>query len=202
MIHTIDDGIGSRDRTHINLLIIPNKGLLGFEGKSIPGVVRVINTEYTRSGKWSKHTYQVDVAEPNVLYVWNENWGSGGYITQGTWQDAISSIRKDMIKDIEGITDDMITSFVRANMPKTSARLDKAEAELSDLSIVDKLFAEQSELALARKELAMVEQEARNLYELEELRQTTEATKTKVANAKDRLSKGPVSLADLKALLA
>lgn len=127
---TITDGIASRGREHLNLVLIPGERIQEFQGESIPPAVRVLSTSYTKNGKWSHTTWKIWVDEDCCVLEFSQDWGTGRYFPTETWPESVAHLNRELKgKPTEmGITPGMLEEFIRIRFPKVASRLDEAEA--------------------------------------------------------------------------
>ncbi len=195
-----NDKLGSRSLKHLNLLIArdgdENTVICQFQGKSIPGIVRMVRADFTKNGKWSHNTWTVDPAPGVFCATISQDWETGKWLNSLTWKSAIEEFKdKTRILGLANWTpvetpDNTITRFIRATWPKIATELDKADSEIgpSMSDAIDSLIAAQNDLAAAQQELAAAQQEI------------AAAIRQRVTAAREAMKKG-ASLADLKALL-
>ena len=189
-IFTIDNSLLSRGRRKVNLVVIPGKGILPFSGETIPGVLRVLRENYTKNGKWSHTTWEVETSEGIRVITHSQDFGTGQWLCSKTWNSAI----KEFQDSIAGSDPAHIERFIRATWPELAAELDSADMSVAGEDVLADLFAAQEALASVHKEVA------RRIAE-ESAKKEAEKIQEDVSKAKDLLKKG-ASLADLKALLA
>ena len=81
---TFSDQAEPRDRTPKLYFITPG-GVVGFTGRSIPGVCRVDGSNYSKAGKWSSSKYEItcpdNIVPVRIIRPW-EGWGS-------TWRSIV-----------------------------------------------------------------------------------------------------------------
>jgi len=197
-IYTINNGIGSRNRRHMNLIIAPGEGIVAFTGQSISPACKVLSEDFNQNGKWSATTWKVEVYAPYRLVTISQDWGMGTYLVAKDWPSAVAELKKSLADDVP---DEAIVRFIRATLPKAALQLDQAEQDWqSGINGIHDLLIAQEELMQVNNEKAKVLQEAevrdRTLATQREMAETKEA----VTKAREMLAKG-ASLADLKALL-
>jgi len=82
-----NDGIGHRGREPLCLIVDPAGEPLWFEGKDVPGVVRVLGTSYEKNGKWSNTTYRCVSPPGTVPIAWKQDWETGKAFPQDSWEE-------------------------------------------------------------------------------------------------------------------
>jgi hypothetical protein len=149
-----NDSIGSRNIQHINVLVVRGQGLVQFKGESIPPVARVTKEEYTKNGKWSHTTWTVELTDEANLIPFKQDWGIGKYFPVTTWQEAIKRVREADRVAMDGVTDTMIETFIRATFPKVAENLNAADATWRAAGdVFGEMIAAQAELAQAHQEV-------------------------------------------------
>lgn len=177
-----NDAPGIRDIRHLNLLIFE------FAGESIPGVCQITSTSYTKNGKWSHSTWEVELAPGLRSFVWTQDWELGS----GTWERAVADLQRK-----SGIPD-LCPTAIRAKFPKAAAKLDRAAAEAQadpSEALQELLLAQaaQADAAQVRTEIAQLEQAA-------QARVDAAALQSRVAAARRAMAQG-ASLADLRSIM-
>lgn len=195
-----NDKLGSRSLKHINVLIASdgdeNTVIFQFQGKSIPGIVKMVRADFTKNGKWSHNTWTVEPADGVQCATISQDWETGKWLNSMAWSQAVDEFKKKTRIIGLGswipveIPDKAVIRFIRATWPKIATELDKADSEIgpSMSDAIDSLIAAQNDLAAAQQELAAAQQEI------------AAAIRQRVTAAREAMKKG-VSLADLKALL-
>lgn len=208
---TFDNGIGSRGRRHVNVLVVtsPAPLFLLFSGKSIPGVCRVESRAANQNGKWSKDIWTVSLNEGVFGGPFAQDWEVGTFFPSCTWTAAIAHLlhvaRFGRDEKLEGEAWEAAAErFIRAEFPKTAARLDQEASEAAQPADVDALVRAQQELASANTELQAAKAEVEKqvqVLEAEEKAATLRA-QTKVLRDKLTQHKGQrMSLEELRGLL-
>lgn len=198
---TFDDGLGSRSIEHLNLILIPGKGILPFEGSDIPPIARVISKTYDKNGKWSKNIWTVELFNDCVPLSWHQNWNTGTWITAKTWKSAVIEFSEKLPKN-HGLTEDIIVRTIRTIFPTTSNTLDKLDGKWNQSTdLASSLLEAQEKLASAKEAEKEVLAIIDKMEALEKIKIETDKIHTRVEAAKALLKKGPVSLADLKAAI-
>lgn len=209
-----DNQLGSRDLSHLNLLLATvndQQLLFQFEGKSIPGVCRVVSEEYTKNGKWSHTTWSVELAPGITGFAFSQDWGTGKYLAP-SWEATLSRFQTAIAYGNGGpnapqLGREAVERFVRATFRSAQGRaaieaMDKAEEVLKQPAgpaLLDLLHA-QEELAASQADHDAVLQEIAAMEQAEEARKEAAALKARTAQARAAMTRG-ASLADLKALL-
>lgn len=127
------DKMGPRRRAAWLLLITPEKVHI-FQGKTIPGVVAVVGTDYEKAGAWSHTTYRLEVADGVQVIAGRDGFETGRF-TEGLanalgigpidrWQDLANAL---------GVTLSVAQEFVRSWRPKAAERLDQVEKDLDTI---------------------------------------------------------------------
>lgn len=207
-----NDKLGSRSLKHINLLIASdgdeNAVIWQFQGKSIPGIVKVVREDSTKNGKWSHTNWTVDPADGVQCATISQDWETSKWLNSLAWSQAIEEFKKET--NVMGlgswipveIPDKAVIRFIRATWPKIAASLDKADSEIGPRmsDAIDSLIAAQNDLAAAQQELAAAQQELVRMEREQAAITEAAAIRQRVTAAREAMKKG-ASLADLKELL-
>ena len=193
-----DDGIGSRERRHINLLLASIGGeeiAVEFKGESISGVCQVLSSNFHKNGKWSKNTWKIHIPDNVVDYVWCQDFGTGQYVNENTWGEFFENF------PCVG-WNDALERFVRIRLLKAAERMDKGDENSTCLVLSTEILRQIRET----QEETIRLQEAKNalLKEAEALenldRQKSENQKLK--EKLDAIKGKKLSLEELKAALS
>lgn len=200
-----NDKLGSRSLKHLNLLIASdgdeNTVICQFQGKSIPGIVKMVRADFTKNGKWSHNTWTVEPADGVQCATISQDWETGKWLNSLAWIQAVDEFKKKTrIIGLSSwipveIPDKAVIRFIRATWPKIATELDQADRENScdGSTALRELIAAQQELADLQAEVSRMEADQIALTEADAIRQ-------RVAAARAAMKKG-ASLADLKELL-
>lgn len=102
-----------------------------FEGKTIPGVVAVVRSDYRKNGKWSGTNYQLKLACGAWLLHANQEWESGErFHGCSAVADMIKQFRDAGCKAI----DEAIIDALQQHCPNTLERVRKTEADIASVS--------------------------------------------------------------------
>ena len=198
----VNDKLSSRDRQHVNLLVCPNRGILKFEGRSIPPALKVVNESYKKDGKWSHTTWDCEVAEGYLLLPYSQYFANGRYFGSRTWSAAVNELRTALNLDIHphiGITDEMIVDAIRAYFRNDADTLDSLDTAYQ----VAELLEARRVLAEAKAEEAKCMAILQQLTEAEQLLKEAEVIKERNARFAQALTFGKkASLAELQAIMA
>jgi hypothetical protein len=122
-----NDGIGSRDRAPVAVLVTADGQPHRFTGKSIPGVCQSTQTDFTKNGKWSNSDFEILHHDTTAFVSWRQDWDTGKTWPQASWDEAYRFLATQAPALKPGLFD----SFVRQHWPKTAARFDEvASAEV------------------------------------------------------------------------
>jgi hypothetical protein len=120
---TFNNGIGHRGRKHINLLC-HDQIILKFEGKSIPGVVRVLSENYTKQGKWSQSRWEIELAPGFTAFEHHQDWESGDWFPARTWDRLVEDFNSTSGLSLAR---EVVERYVRAEHPEVATALDDEE---------------------------------------------------------------------------
>ena len=198
----VNDKLSSRDRQHVNLLVCPNRGILKFEGRSIPPALKVVNESYKKDGKWSHTTWDCEVAEGYLLLPYSQDFANGRYFGSRTWSAAVNELRTALNLDIHphiGITDEMIVDAIRMYFRNDADTLDSLDTAYTTAELLEARRV----LAEAKAEEAKCMAILQQLTEAEQLLKEAEVIKERNARFAQALTFGKkASLAELQAIMA
>ncbi len=204
----IDDKLASRGCQHMNLIVAQlgdTQVIFQFGGESIPGLLQVINTQYTKDGKWSHYDWLVEAQTGVSLFKFSQDWGTGAYLPEGRWAEARQNFRRQAGTLL--LDDEAIDRFIRARLPDAAAHLDAEEA-LSQGDPTQYLLDiyVQQEIAGGAAKLAALGEVAKRQAEAQELARRMareeQGRQAALTDVKAKLAGGKaVSLADLKAIM-
>ena len=208
----LDDRLASRGCQHMNLIVAQlgdTQVIFEFKGESIPGLLRVIDTQYTKQGRWSHHDWFVEAQTGVSLFKFSQDWGTGAYLPEGRWAEARENFKRQATP--VQLEDSAIDRFIRARLPDAAAHLDAEEAlsQGDPTQYLLEVFAQQEIAGGAAKLAALgkvAKRQAEALEEAQELarRMAREEQGRQVAltEVKAKLGTGKtVSLADLKSIM-
>ena len=203
----VNDKLSSRDRQHVNLLVCPNRGILKFEGRSIPPALKVVNESYKKDGKWSHTTWDCEVAEGYLLLPYSQYFANGRYFGGRTWSVAVNELRTALNLDIHphiGITDEMIVDAIRTYFRNDADTLDSLDTAYTTAGhCMAELLEARRVLAEAKAEEAKCMAILQQLTEAEQLLKEAEVIKERNARFAQALTFGKkASLAELQAIMA
>lgn len=195
---TVNNKLGHRDRQHKNILAVNGEKpcFLLFSGESIPGVCRVLNSDYTKNGKWSHTTWKLQLPDGVTLAVHSQDWGTGSYTNARTWDLAIS----DFLSLFEGLTvnsEDVVGGnpkwinaaerFIRAVYPQAATELDLEENKAEEVAPISELIEAQERLAVAQKEAARAKAEIGQLIAAREAEEKAAELQKKTVTVSEKL---------------
>lgn len=208
----IDDKLASRGCQHMNLIVAQlgdTQVIFQFGGESIPGLLQVINTQYTKDGKWSHYDWLVEAQTGVSLFKFSQDFGTGTYLPEGRWAEARQNFRRQAGTLL--LDDEAIDRFIRARLPDAAARLDAelAMTQEDPTPFLLAVFVQQEIAGGAAKLAALGEVAKRQAEALEEaqvlarhIAREEEARQAALTDVKAKLAGGKaVSLADLKAIM-
>ncbi len=130
---TWSDGIGPRSRSSF-LLFVKGDEVISFNGSTISGIVVVKGTDYQKNGKWSYHTYRLQLARGVRHIAGRDGWGTGRFVeglgtaTGCSTPDTWAEVAQTMGISVPGAMD-----FLRSWRPKAAEKLDEVEESLMEL---------------------------------------------------------------------
>lgn len=203
----VNDKLSSRGRQHINLLVCPNRGILKFEGRSIPPALKVVNESYKKDGMWSHTTWDCEVAEGYLLLPYSQDFANGRYFGGRTWSVAVNELRTALNLGIHphiGITDEMIVDAIRVYFRKDADALDSLDTAYTTAGDqVAELLEARRVLAEAKAEEAECMAILQQHTEAEQMLKEAEEIKERNARFAQALTFGKkASLAELQAIMA
>ena len=197
-----NDKLGHRGLYHKNVLAVVTAGIfVEFAGETIPGVVRVVRSDYSKNGKWSHSTWDCELAEGIVATVHPQDWETGEYFNSATWPLAIAEFLR-RFPDLSGPTwEAAVERFIRATYARSASRLDAEASRSSEAAPIAELIAAQEQLATAQRELARAKSEVGQLLAAREAEELAAELTRKTAAVTERLAGArKLSLADLQDL--
>lgn len=204
----IDDKLASRGCQHMNLIVAQlgdTQVIFQFGGESIPGLLQVVSTSYTKDGRWSHHRWDAEAAPGVGVFRFSQDFGTGTYLPEGRWAEARENFKRQATP--VQLEDSAIDRFIRARLPDAAARLD-AELAMTQEDPTPFLLAVfvQQEIAGGAAKLAALGEVAKRQAEAQELARRMareeQGRQAALTEAKARLASGKtVSLADLKAIM-
>jgi len=208
----LDDRLASRGCQHMNLIVAQlgdTQIISEFKGASIPGLLRVIDTQYTKQGRWSHHDWFVEAQAGVGVFKFSQDWGTGAYLPEGRWEEARENFRRQATP--VQLEDSAIDRFIRARLPDAAAHLDAEEAlsQGDPTQYLLEVFVQQEIAGGAAKLAALGEvakRQAEALAEAQELARRMareeQGRQAALTEVKAKLGTGKaVSLADLKSLM-
>lgn len=126
------DRQGSRGRKAWLLFVVGDR-VVPFEGVSIPGVVAVVGSDYTKDGKWSHTTFRLRHGAGVRPIPGLDGWESGTFAeglasavsapaTPATWPEMAEAL---------GVSIAAAQEFLRFWRPKAADKIDEAEAAIA-----------------------------------------------------------------------
>jgi hypothetical protein len=87
---TWNNGLLSRGYRPVCYVVAPQGTIHKFAGASIPGVCKVLKYTDEQKGKWSNTTYHCVSPVGCTIVRWSQEWESGVYWPQNSWEEAIA----------------------------------------------------------------------------------------------------------------
>ena len=177
--------------------------MIEFTGVQIPGVARVLEKSFSKNGKWSYTSWDVELQGDAYGVILDQDWETGKYLNSQTWGLAVSEFG-GKLKVVDTLTTEQLTVAIRALFPNTALSIDKAEAEFQQGGdVVAELLKAQASAAAVSAEKAALLTQISQLEQAEKLAKETAESATRVAAVREALAKGgKLNLADLRAALA
>lgn len=201
----VNNQLGSRALKHVNLLLVPQQGIVEFQGRDIPPVARVLKESYKKDGKWSHYTWTVEIPDEFELLPFSQDWETGKYFPVNTWPEAIDRLNSKLDGKPArlGISPEQMERAIRSLFREAAEKIDAAETAFSGSgNVLDELLQAQDALAEIQRQEAEINAKIYQLEQAESLRQQAAETAARVAAAQNIMKSGKVSLADLKAAMA
>jgi hypothetical protein len=186
-----NDGIMSRGRRPIAVLVTADGQPHRFTGTSIPGVCHAVHVGYEKKGKWSNSTYELLHHDTTAFVSWYEDWDTGEVWPQSSWEEAY----RFLATKAPALKPELFAAFVRQHWPKAAEKFDAvaaAEAEFGKPSTAEQLAA----IEAAKAEVARLNAEAKAASErADELARLTR----EVRWAREARDKAAARLAEVQA---
>jgi hypothetical protein len=90
---TWNNGMASRSRYPACLVISPDGKVHNFSGDDIEGVVKVVNSQFKKNGKWSNTDYSCISPDGTKIHSWYQSWGEAVYWPEASWEEAIKTVQ-------------------------------------------------------------------------------------------------------------
>ncbi|MBD3366412.1 hypothetical protein GF360_03700 [candidate division WWE3 bacterium] len=120
------DKLGSRSRRPACLVITRKGDIYRFTGSDIEGVVKVVNSNYVKQGKWSHTTFHCISPEGTKIYSWSQSWGEGLFWPQASWEEAIAEIQNAAPQ----AKAQAVENVIRENWPHAAGKFDENRAAM------------------------------------------------------------------------
>lgn len=126
---TWNDGMGHRSRSPRCLVVAPNGDIHRFTGSSIPGVVKVLGSDYVKNGKWSNSTYRCVSPIGTVPVSWEQDWDTGETFPQDSWDAAFAWLKSHA----PHASRKAFEEIVRKEWEKAAAKFDENAKALQEM---------------------------------------------------------------------
>lgn len=123
-----NDGMGSRRRRARCFVVANNGDVHWFDGKDIPGVVKVLGEKYEANGKWSNTDYRCISPYGTVPVCWMQDWDTGETFTQDTWEEAFDHF----IKKAPNANFESFEKVIREKLNKIAVKFDSNRAAIEE----------------------------------------------------------------------
>ena len=141
-----NDGMVSRSRRPA-CLVISGSGIVHcFSGVDIPGLAKIIKTQYEKNGKRSNSTYHCVSPQGTKIHFLSQSLEEGLYWPQASWKEVIKSVQYSAPQ----VDQRSLKAVIREHWGKAAARFDEIDQQV----IID--FAQAGPGARARKDLVRV----------------------------------------------
>lgn len=124
------DGIGNRGRQS-KLIVGRGEAIHEFVGASIPGVVAVTGSDYTKNGKWSHTDYRLQFAPTAWASQQGQSWEEGQWFHGCASPTAVVAVLR---KAGCQASENAVIAFLDATFPKTMERIRAAAAALASVA--------------------------------------------------------------------
>lgn len=129
------DKMGHRSR-NAWLLLIHRDSIVVFRGKSIPGVVAVVDTRYEKNGKWSGSEYDLELAPGVRAIPGNDGWESGSFREGLRTATGLPTSRWTELATALGVSLDSAQAWLREWRSKAAEHYDSVEVALATIDDV------------------------------------------------------------------
>ena len=116
---------GHRDRQAACLVISPEGEVYHFEGQDILKVVKVLNAESFKKGKWGSITYTCLSRIASSHIDWKQDWNNGLFWPQATWGEAIAWVQSQAPQ----ATRESIEALIRGEWNKAARKFDENDLQ-------------------------------------------------------------------------
>ena len=126
---TWNDGMGSRSRHPRCLVVDANGDIFKFTGSDIPGVVKVLGSDYNKNGKWSNSTYRCVSPKGTISVSWKQDWDTGETFPQDSWEQAFEWLKAQAPQ----ANRESFEKIVRKEWEKAAAKFDENAQALQEM---------------------------------------------------------------------
>ena len=203
-VMSIDDQLLSRDRRKINIIYAQTEDgedvIFEFKWQSVPGILRINSKKYTKQGKWSHDTWELELSPGVELVTLAQDFWTSKWFTCTTWSDAIARIQKLFPTNI---SEEAVMRFIRYKFKWYAQWFDASEKILdAPRAHVQEILDLQTEFQKAQAENAGARAQVESMIEAKEIKKKTQQVREDTARITAALEWWKsMSLWDLQALL-
>ena len=129
---TWSDQQGHRNR-RAWLLIIYHDTITVFSGQSLPGTVAVVDSRYSKNGKWSHTTYQLELADKVTAIAGTDGWEDGTFREGLAAATGKPTSRWFDLANTLGVSLTSAQQWLRGWRPKAAEHYDEVETMLASV---------------------------------------------------------------------
>lgn len=123
MKSTWNNGMGSRGRLPLALLVTGEGKIIKFDGVSIEGVCSAVVLKHEKNGRWSNTDYEILHHKTTSFVAWRQQYVYPGYSwKQKSWEDGKKWLEKMTGKSID---EHEFLEFIEREFEKTATRWDE-----------------------------------------------------------------------------
>lgn len=122
-----NDGMGNRSRHPACLVVAADGSVHRFKGEEIPGLVKVLKSNYTKSGKWSSTTYHCVSPQGTSVRSWTQSWDDGYYWPEASWEEALATVQA-AAPQVDATS---LEAVIRENWGKAAEKFDENRQALT-----------------------------------------------------------------------
>lgn len=126
-----NDELGSRSRKPACLVVTPEGKVFRFIGEDIDGVVKVLNRNYKKNGKWSHTIFSCGSPDGTKIMAWRQSFEDGVFWPQKTWEEAFKAVKQLAPQALDA----EIEAIIRKEWVKAAEKFDENRRIAAEFSI-------------------------------------------------------------------
>ena len=145
-IFSVNDRLGHRGRHSKILIVAAGFGIIEFLGKNIIPAATILRKDYTKNGKWSHNTYQIECPDKVWAIKYCQDFDNGTWLSSLTWEGALVEFCKNLsyycsvpLEEL-ALTDAMLEKAIRRIFPSVVEKLDDIQKAKTETQSLGSLF--------------------------------------------------------------